>query len=96
MKEGAIAILPPIRSAWSCPARAAPSIRPGRERETHAAPSPEGSAGISAVEVDSVGKNLMLRLPVPIGVLTYREATTSDHPEHKTGTTNESIRFRRK
>ena len=32
-------------------------------------------------EVDSVGKTMMLRLPVPIGVLTYRETTTSDHPE---------------
>jgi hypothetical protein len=61
--------------------------------DTPAAPTPEAAAGISAIEVDSVGKTLMLRLPVPIGVLTYRETTTSDHPEHKTGVTTESIRF---
>ena len=61
--------------------------------DTPAAPTPEGAAGISAVEIDSVGKTLMIRLPVPIGVLSYRETMTSDHPERKTGTTTKSIRF---
>jgi len=58
-----------------------------------AAPTLDGAAGISAVEFDSVGKTLMIRLPVPIGMLNYSETMTSNHPEKKAGTTTKSIRF---
>jgi hypothetical protein len=58
-----------------------------------APPTRDGAAGISAVEIDSVGKTTMIRLPVPIGLLNYSETMVSNHPEKKSGTTTKSIRF---
>jgi hypothetical protein len=56
-------------------------------------PTRDGAAGISAVEFDSVGKTVMIRLPVPIGLLNYSETMTSNHPEKKSGTITKSMRF---
>jgi hypothetical protein len=54
---------------------------------------PAAAAGISAVEVDSVGKTILLRLPVPLNVLSYKETVASNSPEHQAGTSTKLIRF---
>ena len=42
--------------------------------------NPRAAAGFSAVEVDSGGKTLTLRLPVPLAPLPYTETIVSDEP----------------
>ena len=54
---------------------------------------PASAAGLSALEVDSVKKTLMISLPVPLNVLSYQETVTTDDPEERSGTTTESMRF---
>ncbi len=54
---------------------------------------PAAAAGISAVEIDSVGKTLFIRLPVPLNGLSYSETVITNSPEREAGTTTKQIRF---
>ena len=44
------------------------------------------NAGTAMLEVDSVGKELLIKLPVPLGTLDYTKSVTSNFPDEASGT----------
>lgn len=56
-------------------------------------PTDKRVAGASMLEVDSLGKTMILKLPVPMMVLAFDEQIISDDPETKNGTEKKQIGF---
>jgi hypothetical protein len=56
-------------------------------------PAPAGSrnAATALLEVDSVNKDVLIKLPVPLGALTYTRQVTSDFPDEKSGTSQGTL-----
>jgi len=56
-------------------------------------PVPAGAKNMSAamLEVDSVGKEIMIKLPVPLSTLNYTRQVNSDFPDEKSGTTTGTL-----
>ena len=60
-----------------------------------AIPPPAGAkdGSIALIEVDSVNKDIVIRLPAPMNTLTYTRQVKSDFPDEKSGTTSEILPF---
>jgi len=56
-------------------------------------PDPASTAGLSALEVDSVKKTLMIALPIPLNMLSYQQTVKTDDPEEHSGTVAKSMGF---
>ena len=56
-------------------------------------PAPPGSKNPSAamLEIDSVGKEIMIKLPVPLMPLSYSRQVTSDFPDEKSGASSGTL-----
>lgn len=56
-------------------------------------PAPPGSKNASAAmfEVDNVGKAVMIKLPVPLGALTYTKQVISNFPDEASGTSQGTL-----
>lgn len=56
-------------------------------------PAPAGSknASMAMLEVDSVNKDALIRLPIPLGALTYTRQVNSDFPDEKSGTSSGTL-----
>lgn len=54
---------------------------------------PATAAGMSALEVDTVKKTLMIALPIPLNVLPYQQTVKTDDPEEHSGAAAKSMSF---
>jgi hypothetical protein len=71
------------------------TIDESRSGEGATPQSPAGSGGASTLvlEVDSSGKTLAMRLPMPLGDLEYTRVYASDKPGEKSGTSKQKMKF---
>ncbi len=49
------------------------------------------NASAALLEVDSVGKEVLIKLPVPLGMLTYTKNVVSNYPDEASGTTQGTL-----